>query len=96
MTADQRDDTRSSDVYEVQPDEVEPTCDTPFHTHRSVSESRGCARTQVAERAAVSAMLDALWSIHEVDEIGEGYATVNIDYVKVEAAHEAAVKAGFR
>lgn len=41
---DHRDDTRSSDVYEVQPDEVEPTCDHPFHTHRSVSESRQCVK----------------------------------------------------
>ena len=44
MDRDYRDDTRSSDVYEVQPDEVEPTCDTPFHTHRSVSESRQCVK----------------------------------------------------
>jgi hypothetical protein len=36
-----------------------------------------------AEREAFDAMLDALYSINEVDDMGDGMATVNIDYVAV-------------
>jgi hypothetical protein len=39
-----------------------------------------------AERKAFDAMTEALCSIHEVDDFGEGYATVTIDYVKVTEA----------
>ena len=39
-----------------------------------------------AERAAFNAMQDALNSIYEVDDMGDGIATVNIDYAKVEEA----------
>ena len=42
-----------------------------------------------AERKAFDAMLAALSSIYEVDELGDGIATVNIDYVAVEAAFAA-------
>jgi hypothetical protein len=38
------------------------------------------------ERKAFDAMVDALTSIHEVDDLGDGIATVNIDYVEVTRA----------
>lgn len=41
-----------------------------------------------AERAAFDAMYDALSSINEVDDFGEGYATVTIDYVAVQRAFD--------
>jgi hypothetical protein len=39
-----------------------------------------------AERKAFDAMFDALCSINEVDDFGDGYATVNIDYERVTEA----------
>jgi len=38
------------------------------------------------ERKAFDAMVDALTSIHELDDLGDGIATVNIDYVEVTRA----------
>lgn len=45
------------------------------------------------EKAAFDAMVDALYTIHEVDQDGD-YATVNIDYTKVEEALRLVEKAG--
>lgn len=40
------------------------------------------------EGAAFDAMLDALNTINEVDDMGDGIATVNIDYAKVQKAYD--------
>lgn len=44
------------------------------------------------ERAAYDAMLDALYSIYEVDDLGDGIATVNIDYELVTKALDLVAK----
>jgi hypothetical protein len=48
------------------------------------------------ERAAYDAMLDALYSINEVDDMGDGIATVNIDYAMVEKAFDLIAKVAER
>ena len=40
------------------------------------------------EGAAFDAMLDGLNTINEVDDMGDGIATVNIDYAKVQKAYD--------
>lgn len=46
------------------------------------------------EKAAFDAMVDALYTIHEVDDMDGTYATVNIDYKKVQEALLLVEKAG--